>query len=142
MEVFLVKKEGKFVPMYGNDYEEVKKIPEGQEVKAQITRPRNAKHHRKYFALLRLVAANLPEELEIYTNINLLLDEIKFQLGYFELRESIDGNPYYTPKSISFGSMDQDEFTEFYTKSVDIIIKLFLKGADRDELLKEVVEYL
>lgn len=142
MEVFLKKSNFGFVVEYGNDYDEVKKIPEGAEVKAIITRPRNIGHHRKFFALLRLVAENLPEELDIFQNQKLLLNEIKFQLGHFEMFKSIDGNPYYEVKSISFGSMDQTEFNEFYSRTIDVILKYFLKGSERDDLIKEVIEYL
>lgn len=142
MEVFLKKKDGGFVVEYGNDHDEVKKIPEGTEVKAIITRPRNIGHHRKFFALLRLVVNNLPEELDIYNNTTLLLDEIKFQLGHFELRQNIDGNPYYIVKSINFGSMDQTEFNEFYSKTIDVILKHFLKGNNKEELMVEVIDYL
>ena len=143
MEIFLRKRsDGSFVPEYGNDYDEVKKIPEGTEVKAVITRPRNIGHHRKFFALLRLVADNLPEGMDVYKNTTLLLDEIKFQLEHFELRQNIDGNPYYLVKSINFASMDQTEFKEFYSRSIDVVLKYFLKGSKREELLKEVIEYI
>lgn len=143
MEVFLRKTEnGSFVPEYGNDYDEVKKIPADAEVKAIITRPRNIGHHRKFFALLRLVADNLPEELEMLQNTTLLLDEIKFQLGHFEMRKNIDGNPYYVVKSINFGSMDQTEFNDFYSRTIDVVLKYLLKGSDRDDIMREVIEYL
>lgn len=142
MEVFLRKREdGSFVPEYGNDYDQVKKINVGTEVKAKITNPRNPKHHRKFFALLRLVKLNLPEELEIFQNGDLLLNEIKIQLGHFEMYLSVDGNAYYKEKSISFGSMDQTEFEEFYSRTIDVVLKYFLKGTDREELIKEVIDY-
>jgi hypothetical protein len=143
MEVFLKKNQnGAFVPEYGNDFDQVNKIPIGTEVKAIITNPRKIKHHRKFFALLRLVALNLPENMAIYQNQDLLLNEVKIQLGHFEMFLSIDGNPYHKVKSISFGSMDQTEFEEFYSRTIDVVLKYFLKGTDREELIQEVIDYI
>ena len=143
MEVFLKKNQnGAFVPEYGNDFDQVNKIPIDAEVKAIITRPRNIMHHRKFFALLRLVALNMPEHLAIYQNQDLLLNEVKIQLGHFEMFLSIDGNPYHRVKSISFGAMDEIEFKEFYNRTIDVVLTYFLKGNEDDELTKEVIEYL
>lgn len=45
------------LPLYGSDYDEHKRLKEGDEVVVEIKRARNVKFHKKYFALLRLAHA-------------------------------------------------------------------------------------
>ncbi len=132
-----------FKASYDSDAEAVKHIPIGESVKAKFTKSRNVRHHRKFFAMLQMVVDNMPETMpNQYQDIDLLLDEIKFQLGYFEMHHTLGGKDYYKVKSISFGKMDQVKFDEFYNRAVDVILKWFLKDISKEQFDKEVIEFL
>ena len=55
--MYLTKKQdGTYLPTYGSDWTESKRIKVGTEVR--VTNARNVGHHRKYFALIRLAHEN------------------------------------------------------------------------------------
>jgi len=144
MEFYLTKTDTMtFKASYDSDAEAVKHIPIGESVKAKFVKSRNVRHHRKFFAMLQMVTDNMPETMpNQYQNTDLLLDEIKFQLGYFEMHHTLGGKDYYKVKSISFGKMDQVQFDGFYNRAVDVILKWFLKDITKEQFDKEVLEFL
>lgn len=144
MEFYLTKTDTlTFRASYDSDAEIVRKIPEGETIKAKFVKSRNVKHHRKFFALLQIVADNLPESMPAqYENTTFLLDEIKYQLGHVEIHHTLGGKVEHKPKSISFGKMDQVEFDEFYNRAVDVVLKYFLKEMTAEDINEEVMNFL
>lgn len=143
MKLYLKVTATGLTPMYDSDFDEKKKLEIGTEVVAEIKRPRNYEHHKKFFALLRLVFDNLPEDLsERYPNMESLLTEIKFQLGYYDTHITLSGRETHIPKSIAFEMMSQDEFAKFYDRTVDVVMRWFLPENSRQELAEEISNYL
>ena len=140
MKLHLVKdRMGALRPADEHAEEALKGIKAGEYLKVELTRPRNIKFHRLFFALLTVVHHNLPEELELkYPTVERLLWEIKLQTGQFDLGESLSGKPYYIPHSISFAKMDEDSFEKFFTEAIGICRKYFLSGVSERELLDSV----
>jgi hypothetical protein len=103
-------------------------------VTAAIRRNRNPAHHRKLFALLNVV---FPHQSQ-FSTIQDLLNALKVATGYFERGETIDGIPFMIPKSISFASMSQTPFEQWYDRVVDIILTRIVPGVNRDELSDQV----
>lgn len=99
-------------------------------VRVEYKRPRNVQFHRKFMALVNLVYDNQ----ERYTNREALLTELKLQVGHYQEHVTLGGKLIYQPKSISFASMDDDEFSIFYAKVVDVVLRHFLTGMSEDEL--------
>jgi hypothetical protein len=105
---------------------------------ATIRRPRNPKHHRKLFALLKVVF----EAQSSFATLEQLLSAIKLAVGLFDTGMTIDKVPYVVPKSISFASMDQAQFTVVYDKMVDVILTKIIPNVSRTELEAQVHEIL
>ena len=62
MDFYLTKTDTMtFKASYDSDAEAVKHIPIGESVKAKFTKSRNVRHHRKFFAMLKMVTDNMPE---------------------------------------------------------------------------------
>lgn len=59
--VFLIKRYGQLMPAAEADADAIAKMTDGETYKAEITRPRNIRFHRKYFALLDVLFEILPE---------------------------------------------------------------------------------
>lgn len=144
MEFYLIKTDTlTFKAAYDSDAEVAIRIPIGECIKAKFVKSRNVKHHKKFFAMLQMTIDNMPETMpNQYQDVNLLLDEIKFQIGHFEMHHTLGGKDYYKVKSISFGKMDQIQFDEFYNKAVDVVLKYFLKEIDKETFEKEVMDFL
>lgn len=90
-------------------------LPIGKEVLVTIRRARNPKHHRKLFALLRVVTENTDR----WANEAVLLEDLKLVTGLFSTRVSgFTGMPYPVPASISFAAMDQTAFAAWYERAL------------------------
>ena len=112
--------------------EEFQKIPMNDNVMVEIKKARHPQHHRLFFALLNLTIHNT----EDFPSVDLLLTWLKIKLGHVETVIWEEGKTYYVPKSISFTSMDQMEFREFFDRAIDVIVQKY--GWDRPALLQEI----
>lgn len=131
------------IPMYDSDLDEKHRLRIGDNVLCTIKRPRNYEFHKKYFALLRLTVANLPhliqQQMQIFTEED-LLDCLKIDLGLFTTRWH-GVRQIVKTGSISFAKMDNTEFEKFFSRSVDAILRIYLRGTDRQALIEEVENY-
>ena len=118
---------------------EWRKHKPGDCVTVDVRRPRNGKHHRKLFALAKIVIDNAPEQFDGYwPEPKNLIDELKMQCGLTEIRRSVGGKTYYVPRSISFGAMSQGEFEKFYEQCIRFVCRHIIPGIDDDELREAV----
>lgn len=114
--------------------------------RAKVTRGRNLKFHKKYFALLQVTMANLPEHLEVkYPAIERLRWELTVQTGHFDMHQCLNGTMVPIPHSIKFAKMPQEEFERLYDDTVNFIVRHILTGIDeaalREAALAEVSEF-
>lgn len=116
----------------------VRGMAEHEDVKATLTRSRNIKHHRMFFALLNIVF----ESQNQFPTLEGMLDAIKIGLGHFEEIHGLDGKIYVKPKSISFASMDQKSFEEFYNAAVNLILTRIMPNMKRADLEQRVFEIM
>jgi len=145
MDILLTKTPGGFKPADRESHEAWQKMERGT-YKAKVTRGRNLKHHQKYFRLLEVTMANLPEHLEAkYPTIKRLRWELTIQTGHFEMHECINGTMVPIPESISFAKMEQHKFDELYDDTIKFIIKHIIPGIDeqalREAAMLEVSEF-
>lgn len=140
MEFFCKVTPRGLVPLADADWESKKRLKADSEVLVRVTTPRNIKFHRKFFALLRVTLANLPEEVEQrmhISSVDSLLAAIKIDMGYYDTVK-VAGRNVVRLKSISFGKMDGAAFERFYDLAVTDILNNYLQGTARNELLQEV----
>ncbi len=117
-------------PAYETDFSAFMSLKPGNMYKCDIRRARNPDHHRKGFALIKLIF----DSQEKYRTIEDLLVELKLQTGWYREHIRANGELIYVPKSISFADMDQLEFGAFYETLIDAAIETY--G------LKEAVEFI
>jgi hypothetical protein len=135
---FLVQKKGNvLIPMFNSDAEALKitKLKEGEVLEVDIVKKRNYEFHKKYFALVNLCFDN-QETFET-------LDEMRFYLtiksGFFKKIETGKGQ-MFMPKSISFAEMDETEFQDLYSKTLDCVCKFL--NTTNENLLSELINYM
>ena len=112
------------VPIYDEDYEEKRKLKVGQDYQAEIKLVRNTKFLRKYMAFLRLSFSCLPQNVQDkyfggkWENWR---NELELAAGYYEVVFSLATKQMeHRHKSISFGSMTEEEFSELYDNVVNL----------------------
>lgn len=132
------------VPLDEIDAEAKAQLRIGSDVRVTVTRPRNIRFHRKFFALLRITVTNLPEHIafsmHIY-NVETMLAAVKTDLGYYDAVK-VGSRDVIKLRSISFTKMSADEFEKFYDLAVTDILNNYLKGTDKDDLLEEVEQFI
>jgi len=101
----------------------------GQVVEIKARRPRNPGHHRKFFALLGIVADNC----EQFSGPDDVLVAIKAATGHGRwLSLAGASRPIFMPESIAFDAMSQDEFEAFCDVALAAVRRWWLPVDDAD----------
>jgi len=127
--------DGSFMPVYDSDKEAVKKIKAGEDVEIEIKRPRNLAFHRKTFSLFNLVFDNQDH----YKNLEELRKDLTIEAGYFTKRYNMHGAEIIEAQSISFASMNQDTFDEYYQRLLDAICNNY--GMLKSDIEENLINY-
>lgn len=137
-EMVMRRSGDRLLPVTERDREILLEIPDGIDLFVKTSRPRSPRQHRLFMALLQLVVDNHPH----YTRPEQLLEWLKVRLGYVDETVWHDGKVWFKTQSISFASMGQDKFRQFFTLSVDAITQEVIPELDMDALLDEVSEMM
>ncbi|KJV08018.1 DUF1367 family protein [Methylocucumis oryzae] len=143
---FLVKAHGSgyLMPDDESSIEVIEKIKAGSVVKAEITQPRNWKFHKKFFALVNVAfeAWDMPgveyKGMQVNKNRDRFRKDLIILAGYGHPVVNLRGEVRYEAKSISFGSMDELEFEELYSRVVDVVLAKVLMHYSRSDLDEQV----
>jgi len=138
MQFFAKNTEKGLIPLYPEDLDEKKKLKLGEMVKCERWKERNIKFHKKFFALLKIGLENTKTFTEPIP-FNAYRAWAVMKAGYHELYKTNRGL-MVLPKSISFKSMDEDEFQELYSAVLDVIIRD--TGADKQFIEEQLIDFL
>ena len=149
MEINLVKTIVGLVPNDPDSEKWYQKLRNGDMVHAEFKKYRHPMFHRKYFALLNIGFDNWqPGEINSKygtpeKNFERFRKDIAILAGYFDLVIRLDGTSRPEAQSISFAKMDESEFQDLYSKTIDILIKnVYGSSLDADGLNSIVDKYL
>ena len=136
----LVKTSMGLSPHTDEDAIELRQVGIGDILQAKALDQRNVQDHRKFFALIRIVYDNMPEQFDSHfpTQDDLRHELIK-RAGFYKEYIDLKGNKQYRAESISFDSMGQKRFDELYSKVLDVVVQWFL--FDRDVLEGEIMQF-
>ena len=109
----------------------------GECVTVDVKKPRNLQHHRKFWKLMETICQNQ----EHYATAKDICTVFKFRIGHTKKILTRDGI-VEEPLSISFAAMDQDEFAAFYDRAVDFVLKEVIPGLKREDLERELMEFM
>lgn len=136
---FLARKDlGHLTPVDAAGEEALRKLRFGDVVTVEVKKPRNGKHHRLYWALIGIVFDNQDR----YETTEQLHNALKIAAGIYTPLEMPGGVVHKVPGSISFESMDQTAFSQFYDRVCDLIAQHFLPGVSVEDLKAEVEQMI
>jgi hypothetical protein len=141
MKLFVQNTARGLVPLYDSDFEEKKKLRIGEVYSCEIRRPRNYELHKKYFALIRMAYSNLPE-VYAYSSEEVFRKAVQVMAGYFEESYTMDGEKLISATSISFSSMDNDEFQLLYRSVLDVLLKHVFKGCTGEDIEENILSFM
>ena len=146
MRCFVTKATGGYlVPASGDDLEELEKLRNGSVYRVDIVKERNSLFHRKTLSLIRLGFNSwIPEEPKDGSavplkNFDSFRNDITVLAGFSDRVFKVDGSFELIAKSISFASMEEIEFEDFFSKVADVLLSNILKNYTREDL-DEVVD--
>lgn len=138
-EVALIKLPGVlFGPATEPDRGLLSTLKTGEVWRTRLARMRNGAFHRRFFALMQMVLENSDR----HANLEELLTDVKLAVGHYAEHVTGDGELVYVPKSISFAHMDDTEFSRFYSRAIDAVLKHFMPDTDPDALEQAVLRVL
>lgn len=143
MRLLVVNTPRGLVPCGDDDYDEKKKLRLGETYSVEVRVARNVDFHRKYFALIAYAWEYLNEkELATFKSKDNFRKYLEISAGHCEvifhprLQEFVE-----IPKSISFGSMDNAEFSELYGKVKDVIFSIIGNRVTIEEFERILIDF-
>jgi hypothetical protein len=129
MKIYLRRSGDALKPLSEMDFDKLKRIKDGMIVEVEYKKPRNPLFHNKFMSMIRVVYNNQ----ELYPTLEGVLNVFKVQLGHCDTMTYRDIE-VRIPRSISFASMDEIEFADFYDRAVAFALSHFLPTVTRAEL--------
>lgn len=127
------------IPLYDDGFDEKRKLKVGQVYQAEIKVVRNINFHRKMWAMLNTAWALLPERTQNgFRSFEGFRAYLLVAAGFYEtyysprLKEFVE-----IPRSMSFASMDDAEFSDCYDRVKDVIWSIL---SSRVSITKEMFE--
>lgn len=136
-KIELVKRsDGSFIPAHNSDHELSKRVAPGDSIEGRIIANRNLRFHKKFFALVRYAFHHMSESMQAkFPSEDALRLELTLQAGYWVTHYTMGGKEIIYPKSIRFESMDQVEFEQLYSATLDVVVKYFVPEIDNNDLI-------
>lgn len=145
---------GAFVPATDEDADLAKRFKVGSMSRVDLKLMRNAGHHRKFFALVKIAfdmwSETLPEQtwrgMPVQPNIDHFRRDLIVSAGFHDVvwstKKDKDGNQMFRviPKSIAFANMDQDEFEKLYSAVINVILRMLPDRGLSEEGLREMCD--
>ena len=146
--IFLKTPSGALVPMDDEQAEKLKRIKAGAVVRAEIAAMRNGAFHRKWFALAKFaydmwvdcVPAQEYRGQPVQPVFEKFRKDLTILAGHFHPVFNINGTFKVEANSISWASMDDEEFAQLYSDTIDAILAKVLPrhGLNRETLAHHV----
>lgn len=119
----------------------VRKCKTGELLHSDYKRVRNYRFHKKYFALIKFAFDQWEPKGElsykgmpVSKNLNRFRKDIAILSGFFETAVNLKGEVRLEAKSISFSQMDEIEFEQLYSTTINVVLSRILTNYTREDL--------
>ena len=153
-DILLVKNYHALKPADEKAEQWLSKIGQGEAIQVRARKYRNLSFHRKFFALVNYAfdmwqPPELPDDpgrpwmkdISPTKNLDRFRKDMTILAGFYESYYRLDGTVRVEAKSIAFDKMDEDEFSELYSRMIDVILEHICVGMDSDQLSREILEF-
>lgn len=136
--IYMQRRGQYLMPADSDGQELISKLKLDELVYATISRPRNLKHHKKFFKMIGEVF----KAQTFYLTQERMLNDIKVRMGHCDVYKTPEGTEYIGPRSISFAEMDQIEFGEFYNKFLDYCLQVIIPGVNKPDFEEHLLSII
>jgi hypothetical protein len=131
------------------DIEYINKLKHNQVLSADFKKKRNSAFFRKWWALIDFAyehwEPDLPDhKLNPEKTFDRFRKDLTILAGYYTAEYRINGDVRIEAKSISFAKMEEEEFEQLYSNTINAILKHILKNytyADLDNVVNELLRF-
>lgn len=145
---FEILANGLLIPANDETREFISKKKLGTGISGEFKQIRNYRFLKKYMALMNIGFDAFEPAIAEYNghviekNFDRFRHDITILAGYYTFTTDINGDPKAIAKSISFGSMSEDEFSELYSKTIDVLLKKVLTNYTNDDIERVIEEVI
>lgn len=144
---------GALIPADGPSAEFIQRLKVGAGLRGEFKRQRNPKFHRKVFALFQLAfdlwdAPALEYRGQpVAKSFDRFRRDLTILAGHYEAVTNLKGEIRLEAKSLSFASMDEDEFEQVYRSILTAVWERILKAkgygsaAEVDRVVAELLRF-
>jgi len=136
MKIEVIKEAGGvFRPATDLEFEKTIKFKTGEQYAVDIKLRRNPAFHRKMFAFFNFCFEHWkgPNEFQSETTqFNVFRSNLTVLAGYYDTCYTIKGETRIEAKSLSFSSMEQEEFESCYQSIIQAAMKHIFKTSDQN----------
>lgn len=146
MKTHWIKTFAGLVPDDPSSREWFDKLKPGEGVRGEFRKVRNYRFLKKWFALLNVGFENWdpPSINSKYGPPEKSFDRFRADVtilaGFYDVTIRLDGSTRIEPKSVSFANMEDDQFADLYSKTIDVLIKHVYGSGMTPEQINETVE--
>jgi len=133
---FIKSRNGAFYPNNEETRLYVQRRKPGTIISAEIKIARNYENHKRFFSFIK-TTFDMQEHFEI---MEIYRKWITMKAGYFDTIVTPSGSTIFAAKSISFESMDEDEFKALFDTAINVFLKELGNGITESELMR-VIDY-
>src|SRR6266700_586260 len=106
--------------------------------KCEITTPRNPRHHRLLFAIMKFLRTHCEDF--AHNDEEIILIKLKLATGLVRVFVNKEtGEVGWVPKSIAFASMDQKRFAAWFDEATAVIARRWMPGNTPEEIRAELL---
>lgn len=147
-EKIQVRKQGDIIRAVNEAYSAyLEGMPDG-EYSMELSRPRNAKFHAKFFSLCRYLFEFFePQEQpegkygKPEKEFNKFRSDITIAAGYYNPVYNLKGELQLVARSISFANMEQDEFEKLYSAVINVgLSNSYIRLAGDESAIRAAVD--
>jgi len=125
----------------------VNRLAAGEIISFEAIFPRNSLYHRKYMALLNYAydcwtpnrKHRTHKGVVVQKNFDHFRKDIAILAGYYDVTFDLDGKMELEAKSIAFANMEEAEFEELYSATINVILDKILKNYKGRQELDDVI---
>ncbi len=149
-EILLMKTPmGSLVPAMDGEAEKLARFKVGATIRCDVSQVRNYQFLKKWFSLVKIAFDAWTETapqieykgVPVERDFDRFRKDITILCGFFTPVYNVRGEVRLEAKSISFASMEEEEFGRLFNKTIDVILeKILPKGRYTEAELRRVVD--
>lgn len=145
MKVNFIKQHGGvLIPANESEVERMKRFKTGGAYEVEIKQIRNYDFHRKVFAFLNFCFDHYVSRLDCSVHerqFEVFRDELTVNAGYYDEFWTLKGTLRIEAKSISYASMSQEEFEQYYNSLINAAIKLVFNNTKDQNIINQLYSF-